>query len=175
MIFLPTSFGYQSSQPRLVQMPNSRDSHPLPNITPLSRKQSPKMSHSRSSSWLLLILLLTWKWLLLGSFVKLSKVVFVCVCAMYFVKCVCVQLLSRVRLFLTPRVVACQASLSMGFSRQEHWSGLPFPSPGNLPDSGIKPVCPRFPALAGEFFHHWATCESESHSVVSNSLWPHGL
>ena len=156
-------------------MPNSRDSRPLPNITPLSRKQSPKMSHSRSSSWLLLILLLTWKWLLIGSFVKLSKVVFVCVCEMYFVKCVCVQLLSRVRLFLTPRVVACQASLSMGFSRQEHWSGLPFPSPGNLPDSGIKPVCPRFPALAGEFFHHWATCESESHSVVSNSLWPHGL
>ena len=61
-------------------------------------------------------------------------------------------LLGHVQLFLTPWVVACQASLSMGFSRQEHWSGLPFPSPGDLPDSGIKPVCPRFPALAGEFF-----------------------
>ena len=35
--------------------------------------------------------------------------------------------------------VACQASLSMGFSRQEYWSGLPFPSPGDLPDPGIKP------------------------------------
>ena len=120
-------------------MPNSRDSRPLPNITPLSRKQSPKMSHSRSSSWLLLILLLTWKWLLIGSFVKLSKVVFVCVCEMYFVKCVCVQLLSRVRLFLTPRVVACQASLSMGFSRQEHWSGLPCSSPGIFPTQEMNP------------------------------------
>ena len=39
----------------------------------------------------------------------------------------------------TPWTVACQALLSMGFSRQEYWSGLPFPSPGNLPDPGIKP------------------------------------
>ena len=40
---------------------------------------------------------------------------------------------------VTPRAVACQAALSMGFSRQEHWSVLPFPYPGDLPDSGIKP------------------------------------
>ena len=39
----------------------------------------------------------------------------------------------------TSWTVACQAPLSMGFSRQEYWSGLPFPSPGNLPDPGIKP------------------------------------
>ena len=45
--------------------------------------------------------------------------------------------------------VACQAPLSMGFSRQEYWSGVPFPSPGDLPDPGIEPVSP---ALAGEFF-----------------------
>ena len=50
-----------------------------------------------------------------------------------------VKLLSRVRLFATPWTVAYQASLSMGFSRQEYWSGLPFPSPGDLPDSGIEP------------------------------------
>ena len=46
-------------------------------------------------------------------------------------------------------MVARQASLSMGFPRQQHWSGLPFPSPEDLPDPGIKPV---FPALAGRFF-----------------------
>ena len=48
-----------------------------------------------------------------------------------------------VKLYLTlatPWTVACQAPLSMGFSRQEHWSGLPFPSPGDLPDPGIKPM-----------------------------------
>ena len=45
--------------------------------------------------------------------------------------------------------VACQAPLSVGFSRQEYWSGLPFPSPGDLPDPGIEPVSP---ALAGGFF-----------------------
>ena len=40
----------------------------------------------------------------------------------------------------TPRTVACQASLSMGFSRQEYWSGLPYPLPGDLPDPGTKPM-----------------------------------
>ena len=46
--------------------------------------------------------------------------------------------LSRVRLLRPHGLVACQAPLSMGFSRQEYWSGLPFPSPGDLPDPGIK-------------------------------------
>ena len=50
--------------------------------------------------------------------------------------------LSRVRLFATPRTVAYQASQSMGFSRQEYCSGLPFPSPGDLPDPGIEPRSP---------------------------------
>ena len=45
-----------------------------------------------------------------------------------------------------PRTVACQASLSMGFSRQEYWSGLPFPSPGDLPDPGIEPRSPTLQA-----------------------------
>ena len=45
--------------------------------------------------------------------------------------------------------IAHQAALSMGLSRQAHWSGLPFPSPGDLPDPGIKP---KSPALAGGFF-----------------------
>ena len=51
-----------------------------------------------------------------------------------------VHSLSRVQLFVTPWTVAHQSSLSMGFPRQECWSGLPFPSPGDLPDPGIKPA-----------------------------------
>ena len=57
-----------------------------------------------------------------------------------------VKSLSRVRLFATPWTVAYQAPPSMGFSRQEYWSGLPFPSPGDLPNSGIKPGSPEFQA-----------------------------
>ena len=58
-----------------------------------------------------------------------------------------VKLLSRVQLFATPWTVAYQAPLSMGFSRQEYWSGLPFPSPGDLPNPGIEP---RSPALQAD-------------------------
>ena len=50
--------------------------------------------------------------------------------------------LSRVRLFATPRTVANQGPPSMGLSRQEYWSGLPFPSPGDLPVPGIEPGSP---------------------------------
>ena len=53
---------------------------------------------------------------------------------------------------VTPWTVARQALLFMEFSRQEYWSGLPFPSPGDLPDPGIEPELPVFPALAGGFF-----------------------
>ena len=60
--------------------------------------------------------------------------------------CVCVRTLSHVLLFAAPWTVAWQAPLSMEFPKQEYWSGLPFPPPGNLPDSGIKPASP---ALAG--------------------------
>ena len=54
--------------------------------------------------------------------------------------------LNRVQLFATPWTVAYQASLSMGFSRQEYWSGLPFPSQGDLPNPGIKPRSPTLEA-----------------------------
>ena len=59
---------------------------------------------------------------------------------------------SRVRLFVTPWTVARQTPLSMGFSRQEYWSGLPCPLPGDLPDPGIEPAFLKSPALAGGFF-----------------------
>ena len=56
--------------------------------------------------------------------------------------------LSRVQLFATPRTVAYQAPPSMGFSRQEYWNGLPFPSPGDLPNPGIEPGSSAFQADA---------------------------
>ena len=59
---------------------------------------------------------------------------------LHLLHCFCqVNSLSRVQLFATPWTVAYQAPLSMGFSRQECWSGLPFPSSGDLPDPGIEP------------------------------------
>ena len=60
-----------------------------------------------------------------------------------------VKLLSHVQLFATPWTVVYQAPLFMGFSRQECWSGLPFPPPGDLPDPGIEP---RFPSLQADAF-----------------------
>ena len=65
---------------------------------------------------------------------------------------VCAQLLSHVHLFVTLWTVACQALLSIGFSRQEYWSGLPFPLPGDLPDPGTEPASLASPALADGFF-----------------------
>ena len=54
-----------------------------------------------------------------------------------------VKSLNCVRLFVTPWTVTCQALPFMGFSRQEYWSGLPFPSPGSLPNPGIEPRIPH--------------------------------
>ena len=61
---------------------------------------------------------------------------------------------------LAVQTIAHQVSLSMGFSRQTYWSGLPGPSPGDLPDLGIKPVSLTSPALAGGFFTTSATREA---------------
>ena len=100
---------------------------------------------------------------------------------------------------MTLCTIACQAPLSMEFSRQEYWSGLPFPTSGDLSDPGIKSASFVSPAFTGEFFYHWITwkaplknedyelkqpalsqvkqteSENESHSVVSDSLQPYGL
>ena len=64
----------------------------------------------------------------------------------------CVQLLSHVQFYATPWTVAYQASLSMGFPRQEYWSGLPLPSPEDIPTPGIEPTSLASPILAGIFF-----------------------
>ena len=58
----------------------------------------------------------------------------------------CVSRFSHVRLLVTPWAISCQAPLSMGFSMQEYWSGLPFPSPGDRPDPGLKPESPALQA-----------------------------
>ena len=88
----------------------------------------------------------------------------VCVCV-----CVC-QWLSRVRLFATPWTAAHQAPLSLGFSRQEYWSGLPCPSPEDLPDPGIEPMTPVSPALAGGFFTTSAD-EAQKGDLTPHSAW----
>ena len=66
--------------------------------------------------------------------------------------CVCALSLSRVQRFVTPWAVAHQVPLFMEFSSWEYWSGLPFPTPGDLPDSGIEPPSLASLVLAGGFF-----------------------
>ena len=83
---------------------------------------------------------------------------------------------SCVQLCVTPWTVALQAPLSMGFSRQEYWSGLPFPSPGDLPNRGIEPTCLISPALAGRLFTTSPTGEALPLQVSLAQLqahWPH--
>ena len=94
-------------------------------------------------------------------------------------------MLSHVRLFVTPWTIAHQVPLSMEFSKQQYWSGLPFPTPGDRPDPGIEPTTSVSPALPGGFFtteppgkpllKHQFSSVQFSHSVVSDSLWPHEL
>ena len=88
--------------------------------------------------------------------IKIWIVLRVCVCECVCV-CVCVwaQSLSHVQLFEIPWTLALQVPLSMRFSRQEHWSGLPCPPPGDLPDPGNRPTSLASLALAGSLsLHH---------------------
>ena len=87
----------------------------------------------------------------------------------FFEFCICVvQVHCCVRLFVTPWTVAHQAPLSMGFPRQEYWSGLPCPPPGDLPNPGIRPVCPALQAdslLIG----HWGSLHQPLHLYTTPS------
>ena len=74
---------------------------------------------------------------------------------------------SHAWLHMTLWTVPCQTPLSMGFPRQEYWSGLPFPSPGDLPDPGIEPLSP---ALAGGFITTSATREAQNNMEVPEKL-----
>jgi len=86
--------------------------------------------------------------------------------------------LSRVRLFVTPWTVAYQAPPSMEFSRQENWSGLPFPSPGDLPNPGIKPkspasqadALPSEPHLSTHLSHTYRLSHTEAHLIYVDLL-----
>ena len=78
--------------------------------------------------------------------------------------------LSHVRLFETLWTVARQAPLSMGFSRQEYWSGLPFTSPQDLPNPGIEPVSLESPPLAGGFFTISTTWEAQTMKSLGINL-----
>ena len=79
--------------------------------------------------------------------------------------CAVLSLFGRVRLFVTPQTVARPVPLSIGFSRQECWSGLPSPPPGDLPDPGIEPSSLKSPALAGGFFTTGATWEAKQNQI----------
>ena len=85
--------------------------------------------------------------------------------------CVSAQLLSHVWITETPWTVARQASLSMGFSKQEYWSGLPCLPPGDLPSPGIEPTSITSPALAGKSFTTSATWEALLKSVAHLLSW----
>ena len=74
---------------------------------------------------------------------------------------------SCVQLFVTLWTIVCQAPLSMGFSRQEYWSGLPRPPPGDIPNPGIEPMSLMSPVLAGEFFTTRSTWEAPCKNVTS--------
>ena len=90
---------------------------------------------------------------------SISPIKYVSVIYIYTHTYVCVYLhmpvlshFSRVRLSATPWIIAHQRPLSIGFSRQEYWRGLPWPPPGGLPDPGIEPASPTSPALQADFF-----------------------
>ena len=81
---------------------------------------------------------------------------------------------TRVQLFATLwtiETVACQAPLSMGFSRQEYWRGLPFPPPGAPPKPGIKPASPYISCIGRQVLYHLVKCHLGSpHSDHNSSL-----
>ena len=87
----------------------------------------------------------------------------------------CAHVLSRVQLFVTPRTVAHQAPLSMGFPRQKYWSGLPFPSAGDFSDPGMEPSSLASPVLAGVFFTSSATLEFKLHKNYMRKIIEQGL
>ena len=84
--------------------------------------------------------------------------------------CQITQSLNHVQLFVTPQTTACQPPLSMGFSRQEYWSGLPFPPPWDLVNPGIKSTSFVSPVSAGRFFYYSVTWEDIEHYFFLNKI-----
>ena len=86
--------------------------------------------------------------------------------------CLPAQLLSCVQLFATPWTIGHQVPLSMGFFRQAYWSGLPFPPPGDLPDPGIEPASPAFPASRADSFWLYLPPPPSQQEEDFNPLFP---
>ena len=107
-------------------------------------------SCGRRETWWMSVRLVQWWGILPKRLISLSQPVCLRVCCSF----------SRVQLFETPWTLARQAPLSMGFSRQEYWSGLPCPLPGDLLNPGIKPTSLMSPVLAGGFFTTRVTWEA---------------
>ena len=96
--------------------------------------------------------------------------IYICIYIIYKFSYVCV--LTHIQIFASPWAVAHQAPLSMGFSRQEYWSGLSCSPPGDLPNPGIEPASPKSPALAGKILYHWATWEApKQNKQIKNVTW----
>ena len=129
--------------------------------------------------------------LLLSSDISLSmSILYVCICtylsiylSKYLSICVCMRSHSVIWLFATPWTVAHQVPLSMEFSKQEFWNRLPFPPPGDLPNSGMKPTSPASPELADGFFYTWEApiylsnyiyIKREDHCSTTNIIYPSG-
>ena len=96
--------------------------------------------------------MLSWLAFSFSSFTFIKRLFSSLFSAVRVVSFACAKWLQLCPTLCVPWTGACQAPLSMGFYRQEYWSGLPFPSPGDLPDPGIEPRSLPSPALAGGFF-----------------------
>ena len=83
---------------------------------------------------------------------------------------VCVCILSHIQLFCDPMDYGPPGSCLMEFSKQEYLSGLPFPTPEDLPHPGMEPISPESPALAGRFFTTSAAWETKTHHFASSNL-----
>ena len=102
------------------------------------------------------------KTILLRLFYKITATYCFIISSITIESLMCAQLLSRVQLFEAPRTLTCQTPLSMEFCKQEYWSGLPFPTPRDLPWPGIKTSYLMSPALAGIFFTNSITWKAPS-------------
>ena len=87
--------------------------------------------------------------------------------------CMCTKVLQSCPTFCNPMDYSPQAPLSMGLSKQEYWSGLPCPPPGDIPDPGIEPLSQASPALAGRFFTTSTTCEAQQPCIYIHSRKRH--
>ena len=125
---------------------------------------SPLSPHLLLTSYISLKICYSW-WANIDTILLTKFIVYIRVHSLSFILWIlttvlCASCFSHVRLFETLWIIAYQAPLSMGFSRQECWSGLSCPPPGDLPNPGMEPTSLKSPALAGKFFTTNTTWEA---------------